>query len=385
MRVGLFTNNYLPMRGGVPHSVEALRVGLEQGGHQAYVFAPRVWGAHESSTMVFRAPSIPALTYPSFSLALPFWPGLPSKVRSLDLDIFHAHHPFLLGETARRLAVRVNRPLVFTYHTRYEKYAHYVPFIQRVVRRKAIDRSVKFSNRAHLVIAPSHGAAKLIRQLGVASRVEVLPTGVDLKLFAPGDRLPARHRLGLPPDAPILLYVGRLDREKNLEFLLSAFEAVAPRLPAARLVLVGSGTEEERLKRIAAQLRLDPKILFVGSVPQEKTAEYYRAADLFTFASETETQGLVIAEAHASGLPVVAVRACGVDEVVRDGETGVLVSASIGAFASAIHALLMDEPRRRSMGLAARQVAEKECSTEQSVARHIELYLELREQREERR
>jgi glycosyltransferase involved in cell wall biosynthesis len=323
--------------------------------------------------------------YPGFALALPIWLGLSAKVRALDLDLFHAHHPFLLGATARRLATRLRRPLVFTYHTRYEKYAHYVPFIQRVVQRKAIDRSVRFSNRADLVIAPSHGAAKLIHQLGVTSRVEVVPTGVDLKRFTPGDRLLARHRLELPSGASILLYVGRLDREKNLEFLLRAFEGIAYALPAARLVLVGSGTEAERLKRVASELRLDQKILFVGSVPQERTADYYRAADLFVFTSETETQGLVIAEAHASGLPVVAVRACGVDEVVRDGETGLLLSASIGAFASAIRALLMDEPRCRQMGLAARAVADKEFPTEQSVARHIELYHELHEQHEKGR
>jgi glycosyltransferase involved in cell wall biosynthesis len=211
----------------------------------------------------------------------------------------------------------------------------------------------------------------------VTSRIEVVPTGVDLKRFALGDRLTARHQLGLPTEAPILLYVGRLDREKNLDFLLRAFEAIAYRLPAARLVLGGTGTEERRLKRLASQLRLDPKILFAGSVPQEKTAEYYRAADFFLFASETETQGLVIAEAHASGLPVVAVRACGVDEVVRDGVTGLLVPASTGLFASAVHSLLTDEARRHQMGRSAREIAEKEFSTEQSVTRHIELYREL--------
>src|SRR3972149_8292414 len=118
MRVGLFTNNYLPMRGGVPHSVEALRVGLEQRGQRAYVFAPRARGSStERLPTVFRAPAIPALMYPGFSLALPVWPGLPTKVRALDLGIFHAHHPFLLGQTARRLATQFRRPLISTYPT----------------------------------------------------------------------------------------------------------------------------------------------------------------------------------------------------------------------------------------------------------------------------
>jgi len=135
MRVGLFTNNYLPMFGGVPRSVETLRRGLERSGHGAYVFAPRVRGFSDPSTQIFRGPSVPAFTYPDFLIPLPFWPRLVPTVRNLSLDLFHAHHPFLLGQAARRLAWRFRRPLIFTYHTKYDAYTHYIRFLQAVVRR----------------------------------------------------------------------------------------------------------------------------------------------------------------------------------------------------------------------------------------------------------
>ncbi|HJX85944.1 MAG TPA: glycosyltransferase, partial [Gemmatimonadales bacterium] len=127
MRVGLFTNNYLPFRGGVTTAVETLRVGLEALGHRAWVFAPAAQHPHPDPPFVFRYPSIPAPTYPGFSLPLPVSHRLGRVARTLDLDLVHVHHPFLLGVTGRRLARRHRRPLVFTYHTRYEKYAHYVP------------------------------------------------------------------------------------------------------------------------------------------------------------------------------------------------------------------------------------------------------------------
>src|SRR6266542_4211658 len=179
MRVALFTNNYLPFRGGVTTAVETLRRGLERLRHRAWVFAPASRPAVPDPPWVFRYPSIPAPTYPGFALALPFSARLYRTARALDPDIVHAQHPFLLGPTARRFARRRGRPLVFTYHTRYEKYAHYVPLPERPV--------------------------------------AAVPTGVPLDLFHTGGRHEARRRLGLTDDELLCLYVGRLDREKSVE------------------------------------------------------------------------------------------------------------------------------------------------------------------------
>src|SRR5712691_2485268 len=362
MRVGLFTNNYLPFRGGVTTAVETLRLGLEALGHRAWVFAPAAQQPHPDPPFVFRYPSIPAPTYPGFSLPLPVSRRLGRVARALDLDVVHAHHPFLLGVTGRRLARRQRRPLVFTYHTRHEKYAHYVPLPPRLVRSLAVRLACRFANSADLIVAPSDHVADMLRQRGVGAPVTVIPTGVDLELFSPGSRERARRRLGLPADGLICLYTGRLDREKSLERVLDAFESVAAAVSTATLHLVGKGSHSQALEHRAAALRAGRRIVFHGGLAREALPDYYRAADLFLFASETETQGLVLAEAHACGLPAVAVRASGVDEVVTDGETGILTKAETGEMADAAIGLLLDAGRRVAMGQAARRLVEARFS-----------------------
>src|SRR5262249_12854330 len=324
MRVGLFTNNYLPFRGGVTPPVETLRQGLETEGHQAWVFAP-AWGSGQvDPPFVFRYPSAPAPTYPGFAVPLPFSRRLRRAACALELDVLHAQHPFLLGVTARRLARAQNRPLVFTYHTRYEKYAHYVPLPERLVAGVAVRLASRFADSADLVIAPSARIADGLGRAGVRAPIAVVPTGVPLDRFCPGDRSAARRELGLPAETPLCLYVGPRSREKSVEPVLEAFGSIADAVSGARLLLVGQGSHEHALRRLAAASPARAAIGFPGSVPREALPPYYRAADLFLFSSETETQGLVLAEAHACGLPAVAVRAPRRDADLRDGETGLL-------------------------------------------------------------
>jgi glycosyltransferase involved in cell wall biosynthesis len=377
MRIGIFTNNYLPVRGGVTTACEILRRGALALGHQPYLFAPRFPGHADSAPGVFRYPSLPAPTYPDFSLAIPFSPGISRAVADLRIDIFHAQHPFLLGQAARRLARRFGRPLVFTYHTRYEKYAHYVPLPRRIVERAAIRRSMAFASQADLVIAPGEGMRRFLVEQGVESPIVVLPTGVEVDLFAPGDRALARRSLGLPPAGPILLSVGRLDREKSLDLLLTAFAHLATEIPEARLLLVGQGKEAGRLRALGERLGRGDRICFLGGLPREALPGYYRAADLFLFTSQTETQGLVLAEAHACGIPAVAVRAPGADETVRDGETGLLTKPDPRELAEAAVRLLLDPVTREAMGREARELAVREFSAHHQVARLFALYERL--------
>jgi 1,2-diacylglycerol 3-alpha-glucosyltransferase len=375
MRVGLFTNNYLPFRGGVTTAVETLRQGLEALGHRVWVFAPAAQQPHPDPPFVFRYPSIPAPTYPGFSLPLPVSRRLGRLARALALDVVHVHHPFLLGVTGRRLARRQRRPLVFTYHTRYEKYAHYVPLLPpRLVRSLAVRLACRFADSADLVVAPSDHVADMLRQRGVGAPVAVIPTGVDLDLFSPGSRERARRRLGLPADGLICLYTGRLDREKSLERVLDSFESVAAAVSTATLHLVGKGSHGQALEQRASALRAGRRIVFHGGLAREALPDYYRAADLFLFASETETQGLVLAEAHACALPAVAVRASGVDEVVTDGETGFLTKGETGEMADAAIGLLLDAGRRAAMGQAARRLVEARFSARTQVETMVAHY-----------
>lgn len=374
MRIALFTNNYLPFCGGVTISVETLRRGLEQRGHDVWVMAPRFRGVPDGSARVLRYPSVPATTYPQFPLAIPYAPAVTARVRALDVDVFHAHHPFLLGPAAGRLARRARRPLVFTYHTRYEKYAHYVPLTRSVVEAAAVRLSTRFAARADAVIAPSAVVRDDLIRRGVRAPVTVVPTGVDLERFRPGDRGAARRALGLPDDVPVLLYVGRLDREKSVDRVLLAFDRVASTVPRARLVLVGQGTETARLQRLAGSLTAPGRVTFLGVRAHETLPVCYQAADVFVFASETETQGLVLAEAAACGLPAVAVGASGCDEVVRDGETGLLTKSEPAALAEAAIGLLLDAERRAAMALRAREVAACEFDVRLQIDRTLAVY-----------
>lgn len=367
MRVALFTNNYLPFRGGVTTAVDTLRQGLERLGHRTRIFAPAARPAVADPPWVFRYPSIPAPTYPGFALALPCSRRITGVARSFAPDIVHAQHPFLLGPAARRFARRARRPLVFTYHTRYEKYSHYVPLPERFVAALAVRLSARFAASTDLVIAPSERIAATLRERGVTTPVAVIPTGVPLDRFRPGDRGEARRQLGLPVDDLICLYVGRLDREKSVDRIVDAFGSIADAVSGARLSLVGQGTHEAAVRRRAEAGPAHDRIHFHGGMDREALPVFYRAADLFLFASETETQGLVLAEAHACGLPAVAVRASGVDEVVRDGETGLLTKAASREFADGAIGLLLDRERRLAMGQAARLVAEQDFSAERQV------------------
>src|SRR6266850_2548991 len=315
MRVGLFTNNYLPFRGGVATAVETLRQGLEALGHRTWIFAPASQPPQADPPYVFRYPSIPAPTYPGFSLPLP---------------------------VSRRLG--------------------------------------RFADSADLVVAPSEHVADTLRRRGVAAPVAVIPTGVDLDLFSPASRERARRRLGLPGDGLICLYTGRLDREKSLERVLDAFESVSAAVSTATLHLVGKGSHSQALEARAAAGRARRRIVFHGGLAREALPDYYRAADLFLFASETETQGLVLAEAHACALPAVAVRASGVDEVVRDGETGLLTKSDAQDLADAAIGLLLDADRRLGMGRAARELVESRFAAPRQTAAMVAHYeaLQLR-------
>jgi glycosyltransferase involved in cell wall biosynthesis len=374
VRIGLFTNNYLPFCGGVTISVETLRRGLQARGHEVWVFAPRFPGLADVDPRVVRFPSVPAATYPEFALAVPWAPRISRLVSSLRLDVFHAHHPFLLGPAARRFARRLGRPLVFTYHTRYEKYAHYVPLTRPLVEAAALRLSTRFAGRADVVVAPSVLVREQLGVRGVTTPIQVVPTGVDLACFRPADRRAARRALGLPAADPLLLYVGRLDREKSVDRVLLAFDRLGGTLGQAHLWLVGQGKETDSLRRIAAGLSAGDRVHFAGVRAHESLAAWYQAADLFLFASETETQGLVLAEAAACALPAVAVAAPGCDEVVRDGETGILTKADPAALAEAAIGLLLDAERRAAMGARARQVAEHSFDVRLQITRTLEVY-----------
>lgn len=354
MRVGIFTDTYRPIRTGVVHAVDLMRRGLEDLGHEVHIFAPVARGHQDGDARVYRFPAINLSRKVASPLAIPVFPPVLAMIPGLGLDIVHTQHPFPVGRLGVRLARRLGIPAVYTFHTQYEQYAHYVPLPGGLVRAGARRLVFEHAQRCDLIICPTPSSRDLLVSYGVTRPMEILPNAIDLTAFEQAHAGDVRARLGIGPQERVLLYCGRLAREKNLPFMLQALGDTLRRAPGIRLVMVGDGTERETLQRLAADLGLDQRVLFPGSVPYGDVPRYYAAADLFVMTSLTEVMPLALLEAMASGLPVVAVAGPGLSDVVTDGLNGILTAHDPGAFAGAVQRALASDAAREEMGANAR-------------------------------
>ena len=385
----MMTNTYLPHVGGVARSVSTFAEEFQRLGHEVLVVAPTFDGKSlppASEAIVERVPSLRNFNGSDFSVRLPLAAALSDRLDAFQADIMHAHHPFLLGDTALRVALNKNVPIVFTHHTRYEDYTHYVPFESEALKKVAIDLPTHFSNLCDGVIAPSESIARLIRKRGVTAPMTVIPTGIDLGAFAAADGRRYRARSSIPDDAIIIGHVGRLAVEKNLTFLAEAVALALKRNAKARFLIVGDGPWRDQLKAVFEAQGLTERLIQPGKHTGRPLREAYRAMDVFAFSSRSETQGMVVAEAMAAGLPVVALNAPGVREVVCDDENGYLLPATATPqeFADALLRLCAERPRREKLGHGAQATA-KQFSREHCAARVIAFYEEIRRATRRRR
>ncbi len=374
MRIGVFTDSYKPYVGGVVRSIEIFTEELKQLGHEVYIFAPNYPGLPEEED-VFRFPSIPS-TYKGFYLGLPFSTRLEEFLNSHPLDIIHVHSPFILGRLGARVAKKLDIPLVFTYHTLYDQYTHYVPLIKDLSKEFTRKVTVSFCNQCDLVITPTEIICTHIEKMGVTSNIRWLPTGIDLTEFSSLDRTWLKKKLGLDPGEPVLLFVGRAAKEKNIPFVIDGFAKILEQYNKASLVIVGEGPETLNLKKYVKELALSERVFFTGNLSRVDLVNAYGGADLFVFSSATETQGIVIAEAKAAGLPVVAVNAFGVANMVSDGEDGYLVAMDRQAFSEQIMNLLKDDELRLCLAKRAVENA-KQFSSRLCAQKLVQYYQEL--------
>ncbi|HEX7010409.1 MAG TPA: glycosyltransferase [Phycisphaeraceae bacterium] len=360
MNILMLTNTYLPHVGGVAHSVASFKTALEAMGQRVLVVAPMFNGAAEQEPGVVRVPALQHFNGSDFSVRLPI-PGLLfAKIQRFKPEIVHAHHPFLLGDTALRIATARGLPLVFTQHTMYEQYTHYVPGDSAAMKRFAIRLATEFANLCDHVVAPSQSIAQLIRRRGVSTAISVIPTGVDPARFAQGDGQAARQAQGIASDDFVVGHVGRLAPEKNLAFLAEAVTTFMLQHPRARFLVVGGGPAQADIEAIFARYQLGDRLHFTGPLRGQALADAYHAMDVFAFASRSETQGMVLAEAITAGVPVVALDAPGSREVVQDGVNGRLLKhEEVNTFADALRSIAaMSPPQRRKLSQAARDSAE---------------------------
>jgi 1,2-diacylglycerol 3-alpha-glucosyltransferase len=344
LKIGIFTDSYKPYTSGVVRSIELFSREFTANGHQVYIFGPDYPLLHPpKEDGVFRFASIPWPSMPDFWLPIPLSVQLGSTIKRIGLDIIHVHSPFLMGSLGARAARRYSLPLVFTFHTLYEQYVHYFPFVENTSKQIVQMIARDFSNRCNMVVAPSQLVINYLRRIGVESPIVKVPTGVDLDEFKDLNTNWFTENYGVQPEEKVLLFVGRLGKEKNVTFLIKSFYNIQARYPKTRLVMVGKGPQQPYLHSLCRKLGIEDKVIFTGVLPRQKIVHCYASADLFVFPSVTETQGLVIGEAKATGLPVVAIRAFGPAEMVFHGEDGLLTDPSLSSFTDAIMRLLQDE------------------------------------------
>jgi 1,2-diacylglycerol 3-alpha-glucosyltransferase len=354
MRIGQLTEVYKPVINGVTNSISLHKHVLESWGHRVFVFTLGYEDYEDDELYVIRSPAIP-LSDTGYHVSFLFSRRARKKIKTMD--VLHVHHPFISGRQAVSLGKRYDIPVVFTNHTRYHVQAsYYMPFVPEGLSRAFLEAYLpQFTDQCDLVIAPSQGIERVLRELGVTCQVEVVPNGVDVTQFQRPPAPLSNRDLDLPDGATVAVTVGRLGPEKNLSFLLRAFARIAAEVPDLHLLVIGSGSEKERLVEMARYLGLAPQVHLVGEVAYEGIPNWLAMADFFAFASVSESHPLVVLEGLAAGLPVLAIPCPGVEDTVVDGFNGLSSPEDVDVFAAQMRRLATEPDLRARLAAGARE------------------------------
>ncbi len=330
MNVGLFSETYYPEINGVANSVYMLKNELEKRGHNVYVFTTTTPGAPEHEHNVFRVPSIPFIFITERRVGMFYQPKLAHIIKKLNLDIIHTHTEFSLGIFGRIMARELKLPIVHTYHTIYEDYTHYLTQFKALDgRAKAFARTYSkvCCNTVEQVIVPTEKTRDLLMTYSVHKDISVVPTGIDLSKFDPQkysreEIASLKKKYQLDPNHKVMIYIGRVSQEKNIEEIIGAMPDYMKARESIRFVIVGSGPALEKLENLVRQLKLEDRFIFTGAQPWDSIGMFYQLGDVFVSASKSETQGLTYIEAMASGLPVVARKDKCLEDILDEGKNG---------------------------------------------------------------
>ena len=380
MNILMMTNTYSPHVGGVARSVSNFTNELRGQGHRVVVVAPEYDGATQNKDDDIRVPAIQHFSGSDFSMILPIPGGLHSHLENFKPDVVHSHHPFLIGSTAVRISTQYHVPLVYTQHTMHEEYTHYVPTGFSRLKPFVVSLSIGYANMCDQVIAPSKSTEEVLRERGVTVPMEVVPTGVESG-FENGDGKKIRDQLNIGRDAFVVGHIGRLAPEKNLEFLARSIAAFLKDEQQVHFVVAGYGPSEDELTNFFADMNLSRQVHFLGKLENQDLIDAFHAMDVFAFSSKSETQGLVLVEAMTAGVPVVALDAAGVREVVRDGINGFLLhneeqESFVKALKKICHA---SEDSRKNFCLEARNTT-MEFTTKKCTAKLLSVYEKVQQE-----
>lgn len=374
MRIAMMTNNYKPFVGGVPISIERLAEGLKSLGHEVFIFAP-TYGNSERDDDVIRYKSLKRkLGQGGMVIPNMFDPNIERKFKKLNIDMIHVHHPMIIGNIALYLGKKYDVPVAFTYHTRYEQYLHYIkPYeyleykskntrnndirelelkILNSTREKIVPNYIKgFADKCDIVFSPTESMKEYLMGIGVSSRIQIMPTGLKDQYFSKNNISSSDIRETYKKDKKYLFCtVARLTKEKNMEFLIDGLRKIKDNIgDCFNCLIIGDGPLKETLKEKARDLNLQENITFLSTIKNEVISDYYKACDLFLFASKSETQGIVLLEAMAAENPVVAVKGTGVLDVVYDGINGYATEENLEEWSCKVINILKDENLRNTL------------------------------------
>lgn len=350
---------YKPYISGVTNYVDLNKRVLEETGHEVYVFTFGDVDYQNDETRVIRSPGL-ALGDTGFYLSLRY-KTLARKLLQ-TMDVIHVHHPFLSGRLALRYTRARQIPVIYTNHTRYDLYAQArLPMMPEEVSMGLLQAYMPhFCEAVDLVISPSEGMKKILREFKVDVPIEVVPNGVDLRRFRTAKPL-SRTDFGFTENDILLVYAGRIAPEKNLEFLLQSFAGVAQVIPNVHLLIIGGGQKEheDAITTLPERLSIQDRARFIGMIPYDDLPAHLAMCDIFITASVTEVHPLSVIEGMATGLPIMGIHSPGVGDSVTDGETGLLAANDIASFTAKLTYLCMHHELRKKMGIAAREASEQ--------------------------
>lgn len=381
MRILMLSDVYFPRVNGVSASIQTFVRELTRLGHEVTVVAPD-YGANgdDDEFEIVRVPARVIFFDPEDRLMR--GAALRDALRSLaarEWDVIHVHTPFRAHQLGVRLGRRLGVPVVESYHTFFEEYAaHYLPWLPASLLRFGARRfSRQLCGSVDHLIVPTTQMAEVLRRYGIDVPHSIVPTGIRLEEFVGGDGARFRRELGIGAGQPTLVTVSRLAAEKNIAFLLDVARALRMDFPDLAFIIAGEGPDAPRLRERASALGLDDNVRFVGNLDRRtRLLDCYRAGDLFVFASPTETQGLVLLEAMALGVPIVSTAVMGTATVLKEARSARVSDERVGDFAAHVATLLRD-PEERGRLAAAGPADARTWSAPALMARVTELYARL--------
>ncbi len=359
MRIAIFTNCFSPLVNGVVGVVSLLRKGFIEQGHQVWIFTPKFDDYVDEDQGIYRYPAIDLTRKVKYPIAVPFSPKISKVLRDLDFDIIHSHHPFVLGPLALKLARKRKIPIVYTFHTQYDQYSHYVPLPSGIVNWFSKNQVRRFAQSVDQVSTPAESAREILLGYGVTNVIKVIPNPTDLTKFQNANADLVKNQYNLSNEK-ILVNIGRVAPEKNLGLLLQSYRLILTKAPEpVKLMIVGDGPALKDLKQLALEMGIADAVIFTGMVNPSLVSNYLAAADLFVMTSKSEVKPLSQLEALAAGVPIVSIAAAGANDTITHGLNGLLVAEDTGAIAQGVLDLVFNPERLACFKKGAFDTAER--------------------------